>query len=76
MPVTGEGAAMTTWAYKAVFLTPIPLDRNSLEGWLVEMNAYGAEGWEAFNIIPQENGWWTIFRRPSPQDTPGASSAV
>jgi hypothetical protein len=64
---------MTTWAYKAVFLTPIPLDRNSLEGWLVEMNAYGAEGWEAFNIIPQENGWWTIFRRPSTQPTPSAS---
>ena len=64
---------MTTWAYKAVFLTPIPLDRNSLEGWLGEMNAYGLEGWEAFNIIPQENGWWRIFRRPSTQDIPGTS---
>jgi hypothetical protein len=62
---------MTTWTYTAVFLTPIPPDRSGLETWLAEMNAYGAEGWEAFNVIPQENGWWTIFRRPSTEATPG-----
>ncbi len=56
---------MTTWTYKAVFLTPTPLDRTGLDAWLAEMNAYGAEGWEAFTIIPQESGWWTMFRRPT-----------
>ncbi len=56
---------MTKWAYKAVFLTPTPLDRTGLDAWLAEMNAYGAEGWEAFTIIPQESGWWTVFRRPA-----------
>ncbi len=54
---------MTKWTYKAVFLTPTPLDRTGLDAWLAEMNAYGAEGWEAFTIIPQESGWWTVFRR-------------
>ncbi len=56
---------MTKWTYKAVFLTPTPLDRTGLDAWLAEMNAYGAEGWEAFTIIPQESGWWTVFRRPA-----------
>ncbi len=60
---------MTTWTYKAVFLAPTPVDRKSLETWLGEMNAYGAEGWEAFSIIPEENGWWTIFRRRSNHET-------
>jgi hypothetical protein len=67
---------MKTWTYKAVFLTPTPLDRSSLDRWLTEMNAYGAEGWEAFNIIPQENGWWTIFRRPAQEETPGRVSGA
>jgi hypothetical protein len=62
---------MTTWTYKAVFLTPIPPDRTGLDAWLTEMNAYGAEGWEAFNIIPQESGWWTMFRRPAQEDLSG-----
>jgi len=61
---------MTTWTYMAVFLTPSPLDRSGLEGWLGEMNAYGAQGWEEFHIVPQESGWWTIFRQPAQEETP------
>ena len=66
---------MTTWTYKAVFLSPIPLDRRDLEWWQAEMNAYGAEGREAFNIVPQEKGWWTIFRHPSTEAIPVTSVA-
>jgi hypothetical protein len=55
---------MTAWTYKMVFIAGKVQDAHSYESWRIEMNEHGKEGWEAFSIVREENGWWVVFKRP------------